>query len=473
MDNILYIDDEEVNLKVFKVSFFEEYNIFTASTTHEAYEILCNNKIKVVITDQRMPNETGIDFINRVSSEFPYTIFMILSGYTDFDVASKAILNGHVYRFMLKPWKENEIRVDLNNAIEKHNIVKQNVELTANLSKQNAELKQLKQKLEQENIYLKEEIKIDKNFEHIITNNDNLKAILHNIKQVADSNASVLISGETGTGKELIARAVHNLSPRQNEPFIFVNCAAIPESLFESELFGHEKGAFTGATNQRKGKFEFADGGTIFLDEVGEIPLHLQSKLLRVLQESELERIGGSKTIKLNIRVISATNRLLDDEVKNDKFRSDLYYRLNVFPIKVPPLRERTDDIELLIKHFIAKFNVKLNKNIKQISRKGLIKLKLYDWPGNVRELENLVERAFIITNNNTLQIENLLPSSEPLTTNGSQTLMQVEKNHITTVLKKTGWRIGGENGTAKILGLNRTTLIARMSKLGIVKSDD
>lgn len=472
MDNILYIDDEKSNLDVLKVCFYEEFNIYTASSAKEAYPILKENEIKVVITDQRMPNETGIDFINRIYSDFSDVVFMILSGFADFDVALKAIANGRIYRFMLKPWKEDEIRIDINNAIEKYNFSILNKNLQVNLKKQNVELKKLKQRLEDENIYLKEEIKHNNNFENILSNDENFLNILNRIEQIAESDASALITGETGTGKELIARAIHNLSNRRQSPFICVNCAAIPEALFESELFGHEKGAFTGAVNQRKGKFELAHEGTLFLDEIGEIPALLQPKLLRAIQENEIERLGGNKTIKLNIRIISATNRNLEKEIKSENFRSDLFYRLNVFPIVLPPLRERKNDIILLVNFFIEKYNLKYGKKIKTVTKKAVDSLKLYTWPGNVRELENIVERAVIISNSEKLNIENMLPEFDLKEDSKIEKMIDIEKEHILKILDKTSWKIGGDSGAANLLGLNRTTLIARMKKLNITNTN-
>jgi transcriptional regulator with GAF, ATPase, and Fis domain len=275
--------------------------------------------------------------------------------------------------------------------------------------------------------------------------------------------------GESGTGKELLARAVHNISNRCKKPLVKVNCAALPVNLIESELFGHERGAFTGALERKIGRFELANGGTIFLDEIGELPIDLQSKLLRVLQEGEFERLGNPVTIKVNVRVIAATNRNLEQAMEKKEFREDLYYRLNVFPINCPPLRERKEDIPLLVKHFCQKYESKIGKKILHIPLKVMSALTEYNWPGNIRELENIIERALILSRGNTLEYGDWLPKEKK--TNGKlskQKLQDVEREHIIETLKQTGWKVSGEKGAAKILGLNATTLEARMKKLGI-----
>ena len=293
--------------------------------------------------------------------------------------------------------------------------------------------------------------------------------MLGQVEQVAKTNATVLILGESGTGKELIARAVHNISKRKNRPMVKVNCATLPATLIESELFGHEKGAFTGAIARKVGRFELANGGSIFLDEIGEIPIELQSKLLRVLQEGEFERLGNSNTMKVDVRVIAATNVNLQEAVAKGTFREDLYYRINVFPIIMPPLRERKEDIPLLTRHFLLKYNTQFGKKIEVITERVIDSLMNYSWPGNVRELENVIERAVIISPENKLEIGDAIPktSNETLEEN-IVTLADNEKSHILKILKHTNWRISGQKGAAKILAINRTTLEARMKKLGI-----
>jgi formate hydrogenlyase transcriptional activator len=330
-------------------------------------------------------------------------------------------------------------------------------------------MEQEKARLEAQNVYLQEEIKVTHNFEELIGGSTSLKKVLKNVERVAPTDSTVLITGETGTGKELIARAIHNLSPRKGRPLVKVNCAAIPAGLIESELFGHEKGAFTGALMKKMGRFELADKGTIFLDEIGELPLDLQSKLLRVLQEGEFERVGGTQTFKVNVRVIAATNRDLEQQTKAGHYRPDLYYRLNVFPIHLPALREREGDIPLLVQYFVRKFAANLGKKIDRIPERMMTALQRYPWPGNIRELEHVIERAVILSEGPELEPIDWLSSSHSKTGEGKTlTLEEMERRHIIDVLEQTNWRVSGEKGAAKILDLNPTTLEARMKKLGI-----
>jgi len=332
-------------------------------------------------------------------------------------------------------------------------------------------MEQEKARLEAQNVYLQEEIKGTHNFEELIGSSSTLKKVLKNVERVAPTDSTVLITGETGTGKELIARAIHDLSPRKNKPLVKVNCAAIPSGLIESELFGHEKGAFTGALTKKMGRFELADKGTIFLDEIGELPLDLQSKLLRVLQEGEFERVGGTQTFKINVRVIAATNRDLEQLSKTGHYRPDLYYRLNVFPIHLPALREREGDIPLLVLYFVRKFAANFGKKIDRIPERMMSALQRYQWPGNIRELEHVIERAMILSEGSELEpIEWLSPSHGKAAAAKTLTLEEMERQHIVDVLEHTNWRVSGEKGAAKILGLNPTTLEARMKKLDITR---
>ena len=326
-------------------------------------------------------------------------------------------------------------------------------------------------KLKAQNQYLQEEIKLNNNFEEIISKSKNFQKVLQQIERVASTDATVLILGESGTGKELLARAVHNISNRSKRPLVKVNCATLPATLIESELFGHEKGAFTGAMEKKIGRFELADGGSIFLDEIAELPVELQAKLLRVLQEGEFERLGNPRTMKVNVRVIAATNRNLDQAIEKKEFREDLFYRLNVFPIVSPPLRERKEDIPLLVKHFCQKHEAKIGKKIIHIEPEVIDALMEYDWPGNIREVENLIERAMIISQGSTLSYGDWLPVTKRTMKGGKPGLVKledVEKEHIMEVLKSAGWKVSGEKGAARILGLNPTTLEAKMKKLGI-----
>ncbi len=332
-----------------------------------------------------------------------------------------------------------------------------------------AEIESLKNQLQMENKYLQEEIKLTYNFEEIISRSKDFQRVLQQIQQVASTDATVLVLGESGTGKELIARAIHNISNRCKRPLVKVNCATLPANLIESELFGHEKGAFTGAMERKIGRFELADSGTIFLDEIGELPVELQAKLLRVLQEGEFERLGNPKTMKVNVRVIAATNRNLQQAIEKKEFREDLYYRLNVFPVICPPLRDRKEDIPLLVKHFCQKHEGKIGKKINNIPAKVMDALMEYDWPGNIRELENIIERALILSQHGVLEYGEWIPVNKITETKmNASKLNDVEKDHIIETLKRTGWKVSGEKGAAKILGLNPTTLEARMKKLGI-----
>ncbi len=329
---------------------------------------------------------------------------------------------------------------------------------------------QLRDKLAKEKLYLEEEIQTEYNFEEIVGDSRALKLVLKEVQTVAATDSTVLILGETGSGKELVARALHNRSHRRERTFVKLNCAAIPTGLLESELFGHEKGAFTGAIATKIGRFELADRGTIFLDEVGEIPLELQVKLLRVLQEQEFERLGSTRTIHVNVRVIAATNRDLGRMVEEQEFRSDLYYRLKVFPITAPPLRERTEDIPLLVRHFAQKFAQRMKKRIETIPSEAMKALQAYHWPGNVRELENFIERAVILTQGPDLfvSLAELQPRPSHTTNSGTTTLEQAEREHILKALRESEWIIGGPAGAAARLGMKRTTLQSKMQKLNI-----
>jgi formate hydrogenlyase transcriptional activator len=335
-----------------------------------------------------------------------------------------------------------------------------------------SEIADLKDKLAQEKMYLEDEIRSQMNFAEIIGNSSALRQVLQQVETVAPTESAVLILGETGTGKELIARAIHNLSQRKDRTFVKLNCAAIPMGLLESELFGHEKGAFTGAIAQRIGRFELANNGTAFLDEIGEIPLELQPKLLRVLQEREFERLGSTRTLRTDARLIAATNRDLSAMVDEQKFRSDLFYRLNVFPVRVPPLRERPEDISLLVRHFAEQYARRSGKAIETIPTETMNSLVRYHWPGNIRELQNVIERAVILSTGPVLKVP-LSDLTARSSTNGvrhAETLQEAERKHILAALEETKWVVGGPNGAAVRLGMNRSTLQFRMRKMGIVR---
>lgn len=333
------------------------------------------------------------------------------------------------------------------------------------------EIEDLKNKLAKEKLYLEEEIRTEYNFEEIIGESAALRRILKQVETVAPTDSTVLIQGETGTGKELIARAIHNLSERRERTFVKMNCAAIPTGLLESELFGHERGAFTGAIAQKVGRFELAHQGTLFLDEVGDIPLEMQAKLLRVLQEQEFERLGSTRTLRVNVRWVAATNRDLGQMVVDKEFRSDLYYRLAVFPITVPPLRERPEDIPLLVRYFAQRYARRMRRRIETIPAETLTALCHYPWPGNIRELENLLERSVILSQGDDLRVPlSELKAQVPAAPNGLATLAAAEREHILRALREASWVIGGPSGAAARLGMKRTTLQSRMKKLGIAR---
>jgi formate hydrogenlyase transcriptional activator len=336
------------------------------------------------------------------------------------------------------------------------------------LRKALSEIEALKDQLETENIYFRQEDRMRHQFSNMVGQSNAFKYVLYRAEQVAPTNATVLILGETGTGKELIAAAIHEMSPRKDRPVVIVNCAALPANLIESELFGREKGAFTGADARQLGRFDIANGTTICLDEIGELPMDVQAKLLRVIQHGEFERLGSSKTVKVDVRIVATTNRNLDEEVRKGRFRPDLFYRLNIFPLTVPPLRQRKDDIPLLVNAFTERFAKELGKQFTLIPKETMKTLQEYDWPGNIRELQNVIERAVILCPGPLLnladKLEDLACSSPP----GLRTLEETEREQILKTLSVTRWRINGKNGAAEILGLNPSTLRARMKKLGI-----
>jgi transcriptional regulator with GAF, ATPase, and Fis domain len=329
-----------------------------------------------------------------------------------------------------------------------------------------SEIKKLKERLEAENIYLKEEIKIESSYGEILGHSDAIKAVLSQVEQVANTDSTVLIQGETGTGKELLARAIHSLSSRNDKAMIRINCAAIPSTLIESELFGHEKGAYTGASSKQIGRFEIANGSTIFLDEIGELSGDLQAKLLHVLELGQFERLGSPNTISIDVRVVAATNRDIAAAVQDGSFREDLYYRLNVFPIEAPPLRQRREDIPMLVWAFVQEFSDKMGKKIEMIPRKAMEQLQSYPWPGNVRELRNVIERAMILTKGTSLHVD--MPKSINSIHPQNMGLEEFEKHHIIDILSMTDWRVRGKDGAAELLQLKPSTLESKMQKLGI-----
>ncbi len=461
MIEILYIDDEIHNLNTLRVTFRHLYKIHTAKNAFEGLDILKEHDIKLVISDQRMEGMSGTEFLKRVKKLYPDCIRIILTGYSDVDVIMKAINDCGIYRFMLKPWDASEMQQTLRTGLELQKVKKQNKDLLIELSELNKVLKA-------ENSYLKQEVSKNRGLTDIITKNKEYRALLSMVEKVGSTNSTCLIQGETGTGKELVASAIYNFSKLSNKPFIKVNCAALPENLIESELFGHVKGAFTGAISDRVGRFELANNGTIFLDEIGEISLSVQSKLLRIIQEGEMQKLGCNHTLKVETRIIAATNRDLEKSISQGKFREDLYYRLNVFPMRTIPLRKRKEDIPLLCDHFIDKYSFQFGLEKSKISKLGLSKLMSYNWPGNIRELENLIQRHLILEQGKELEFSSWIPEPYQFSEDKDLSLKENEINHIRATLIKTNGKVFGPGGAAEFLEVNPKTLVSRMDRLGI-----
>ncbi len=478
---ILVVDDESDNLDAFRFSFKRVFQVHTAGSGDEGLALLRDVDVAVIVTDQRMPRMTGLEFLRAARAVRPDAVGIILTAFTDVDVLIEAINLGHVYRYVTKPWDGKEVKGILTQAIERFHLVRDNG--------------RLQEQLRQYAGYLSQEMHGRFDFGQIIGDAPALREVMGKVEQVAPTHSTVLLRGETGTGKELVAHAIHINSPREAKPFVRVNCAALAPGILESELFGHEKGSFTGAVARRAGRFELADGGTLFLDEVGELPMEVQVKLLRVLQEREFERVGGSETIKTDVRVVSATHRDLEAAIADGKFREDLYYRLNVFPIDLPPLRDRLEDLPRLVEHFVAKFNRTTGKSVRGFDPSAIGALTAYSWPGNVRELENVVERAIIVARGPDvtasdldfgrraqlqaaagLPLETRFPAVTPsvpliAATAGSgpkplqARLQEQERNEIVAAIERNAGNIAG---AARALGINRSTLYYRLRKHGL-----
>jgi DNA-binding NtrC family response regulator len=463
---VLVVDDEADNLDAFRFNFGKVFPLHLAGSAEEALEIAKAQDVAVVVTDQRMPRMTGLDLLKAMRDVRPDAVGIIVTAFTDVDVLIEAVNLGRIYRYVTKPWDSKELKGILVQAVERFHLLRENRRLLA--------------QLEQYAGVLSREAHGEFNFGAIVGDSPSLREVLARVEQVAQTAATVLLRGETGTGKEMVARAIHINSPRESRPFVRVNCAALAAGVLESELFGHEKGAFTGAVNRRAGRFELADGGTLFLDEVGDVSPDVQVKLLRVLQEKEFERVGGEETVKVDVRVISATHRDLEALIADGKFREDLYYRLNVFPITLPPLRDRPGDIALLVEHFIQKFAQSTGKAVRGADGAALGELAAYPWPGNVRELENVIERAMILTKGPTLGSSDLdfgrrlgAGALKPAAASAGggdgeagrsfyKRISEQEKSEIIAAVERAQGNIAH---AARALGINRSTLYYRMRK--------
>jgi DNA-binding NtrC family response regulator len=502
--NILIVDDQEANVRLLEqmLSSAGYGRISSTRDPHAVCGLHRDYHYDLILLDLQMPGMDGFQVMEglkaiEADSYVPVLVITAQPGH------KLRALEAGAKDFISKPFDLVEVETRIHNMLEVRLLYKkienynkaleQTVqERTGELQRSNeqlsheikehkvtedslrsayAENKSLKDRFEAENIYLHSDIDREFNFGEIIGKSNALAYVFFKVEQVAPQDATVLLLGETGTGKGVIARSIHSRSSRKDRPMITVNCSALPANLIESELFGREKGAFTGSTGQQIGRFELADKSTLFLDEIGELPMDLQSKLLRVIQDGEFERLGGPKTIKVDVRIIASTNRNLEEEIRKGRFREDLFYRLNVFPITIPSLRQRKEDIPLLVDYFMAKFNKKTGKKIETVSKETLQVLQEYDWPGNVRELESIIERAVITSQGTGLQILdrfiNTLKTDEQQAQNGKG-LAELQRDHILQALEKTGWKIEGEKGAATLLGLNPSTLRGRMRKDGI-----
>jgi len=443
--HILIVDDEEI-VRESLASWLEEdgYEVKVAENADRALERLPEKDWNLAMVDLKMPGMDGIELMEEIRKIKPETIVIIMTAYATVDTAVQAMKKG-AYDYIVKPFNPEDLSMTIRKIIEH-------------------------QKLLKENIYLRKELKKQYRLHDMVSKNHKMIEIFDLVKTVAKSNSTVLVQGESGTGKELLSRAIHMESPRKDAPFVTVSCASLTESLLESELFGHEKGAFTGADQARSGKIELAKDGTLFLDEIGDISLKLQMDLLRVLEEKEFRRVGGTQLIPVNSRIIAATNRDLSKAIEEEKFREDLYYRLNVISLLLPPLRERKEDVPLLVEHFLERFNIEMGKNVEGVAESAMRMLMDYSWPGNARELRNVIERAMVITKGRTiLEADLSLPQTPgvPLPNNRGKSLSDMEKEHILHVLLDNRWNI---IRSAQVLGIDRVTLYNKIRKYELKK---
>lgn len=467
--SILIVDDQPEILSALQRQFKENYTVYSAESAHKGLEILKDKKVTVILSDQRMSEMTGVEFLAKSISKQPDAIRILVTAYADLSATIAAVNEGKISRYIAKPWEPDEIEIIIRESVEKYRLAEENKRL-------NQQLKDLNKKLREENLLLKQTMEVKYDFHQIIGHSPKMLSVFKLASKVVDTPTTVLIFGETGTGKELLARAIHFNGARKENPFVAQNCGALPDSLLESELFGHVKGAFTGAIQSRKGLFEMASGGTIFLDEIADTSPAMQQRLLRVLQEGEIRPVGGNKTIPVDVRVITATNKKLEEEVKAGRFREDLFYRLNIFPVELPPLRERREDIPDLIHHFIRQASKKINKSIKGISKEAADILINSQFPGNIRELENEMERAVTLTEENgtitpqKLSIRFQQPASvvmEKINLDASlhDQVENLERNLIREALEETS---GNILKAAEKLGLSRAGLHKKLNRYEI-----
>jgi DNA-binding NtrC family response regulator len=444
---ILVIDDEEsIRDSMSLVLGKEGFQVKSAASAQEGLRLFSNEAFRIVFVDLKLPGTSGLDVLSRIKEADPQTPVIIITGYASIESAVEAMKRG-AFDYLAKPFTPEEVRVIARKALESRRLVF-------------------------ENISLRRELEAKTEFELVVGTGRAISQVLDVVRRVSPSESTILITGESGTGKELVAREIHRHSLRRNSPFVVVDCGALVETLFESELFGHVKGSFTGAHETKHGRFEVAEGGTIFFDEISNIGLNVQAKLLRAIQEREINRVGSSKAIKVDVRILAATNADLAAAVRMGKFREDLFYRLSVVPIQLPPLRERKEDIPLLVDHFLQKYNKRAKKNIAGVSSQVLKALKEYDWPGNIRELENTIERAVVLSQGDGIELEDLMyhgisagATSTGAITGKFQTLEDMEKEYIKAVLRAQN---GNRSRTAEVLGIDRKTLWAKIKKFKI-----
>jgi two-component system, NtrC family, response regulator AtoC len=444
--HVLVVDDEaNARTALAELLRDEGYRVEMAADGFKALGKIEEHEPDIVLTDLKMPGMDGLELLRKLRAQERDVVVVVMTAFGAVESAIAAMKDGAA-DYLTKPINVTELVLVLDREMERRKLRREAGALRARLAERYS-------------------------FDNIVGSAPVMQEIFKTVAQIAGSRASVLITGESGTGKELIAASIHQRSPRAKGPFVKLHCAALAESLLESELFGHERGSFTGAVGRREGRFAQAHGGTLFLDEIGDLPLELQPKLLRVLQEGEFERVGSPQTISVNVRVIAASNRNLEQAIQVGGFRADLYYRLSAFPIPLPPLRERTEDLPLLVRYFTQRYATRLGKRIPRVLAPAMATLQAYAWPGNVRELENVIQRAVILSQGPHLNLSGWLPTSGPgLRGRGIRTLEELEREHILAVLGETRWQVSGARGAATLLGLKPTTLEARMKKLGIRK---